>query len=248
MIGNKKAEPKYSTRVCENTLAPVWKEVFVFINEAFTKPDKPGGTYTYQIAHWLLKSCSVFRVHLFLFDCFVVYLLFIGLFSVYLFIYLYLFFLCIVYLCGSLYLFVCLFVCRCFWLCVLMCRLSASIVIKCFDQNRLGARDFEGIVTIDVRALLGSAPGVVEKWLPFEAYKGDIDVSGDLHVQLTWGDLPIEHMEHAQVLSPAEQARLEHKKQLELQQLRRLHEQSAGQQAYDVVKNLTSVKGKSSLC
>ena len=40
MFGKKKAEPKYSTRVAENTLAPVWKEAFVFINEAFADPKK----------------------------------------------------------------------------------------------------------------------------------------------------------------------------------------------------------------
>ena len=54
----------------------------------------------------------------------------------------------------------------------------ARIVIKCFDQNRLGARDFEGIVEIDVREMLAGESGIVEKWLPFAAYKGDIDVSG----------------------------------------------------------------------
>jgi hypothetical protein len=158
VIGGKKEDPKYDTRVVEKSLSPVWKERFVFINER-------------------------------------------------------------------------------------LCDASAQLVIKCFDANKLTAAVFMGIVTVPLHELLGDdASAIVEKWLPLQAYKGDIDVSGDLHVQLAWGELPLEKLDRATVLSPADQARAERNKQLELQQLRKLRGEDDGiKPVAETLKNLTNI-------
>jgi hypothetical protein len=81
---------------------------------------------------------------------------------------------------------------------------------------------------------------IYEKWLPFQPYQADVDVSGDLHIvsesllvvarnlfkkkrigqqkMMSWGDLPTTALARPTVLSPEDQKRLEYRKKLELQQ------------------------------
>ena len=62
------------------------------------------------------------------------------------------------------------------------------MTLKVFDQNRFSQPAFEGIAQINVHELLSAPPGaggvVVEKWLPLQPYQADIDVGGDVHVQV----------------------------------------------------------------
>lgn len=121
---------------------------------------------------------------------------------------------------------------------------SAQLVVKCFDANRFAGNKFLGIVQLSIHDLLDSLPreGVWEKWLPLQAYKGDIDISGDLHVQLAWNELPLERLDRSEVLSPEDQARVDKNKQLELQQLRRLRGDDDGiKPVTETIKNLTNI-------
>jgi hypothetical protein len=125
-----------------------------------------------------------------------------------------------------------------------LAKKNAQIVVKCFDANRFAGAKFLGIVHLSLHDLLDALPrdGVWEKWLPLQAYKGDIDISGDLHVQLCWNELPLERLDRSEVLSPEDQARVDKNKQLELQQLRRLRGDDDGiKPVTETIKNLTNI-------
>jgi hypothetical protein len=125
-----------------------------------------------------------------------------------------------------------------------LAKKTAQIVVKCFDANRFAGAKFLGIVHLSLHDLLDALPrdGVWEKWLPLQAYKGDIDISGDLHVQVCWNELPLERLDRVEVLSPEDQARMDKNKQLELQQLRRLRGDDDGiKPVTETLKNLTNI-------